>query len=288
MLLYITQWYSINTINNIRHSLHNPFCRSIFLSIDFFVDRFFRRSIFLSIDFFVDRFFVDRFFRRSIDLPSIDFFSIDQPSIDFCFDSFVLTRFSKDRFFIDRFFFLLCLSKSYLPNKITSQTRYTMMKIGRNTIVHNLLSKKIYYSRVNYRQIDHDGVDLSDFDDLGPPFRSIMQREWCPLLRGSHSCCSKFVCFRYPVFLLNYAYNFSHRQKQMSVFNRMIFKGYRIFILVRILTVLKENRSMLHKKLTGSLQLQGQQISVCYGSLDTEFEIDCSMTAQLLKMRVFF
>ena len=47
-----------------------------------------------------------------------------------------------DRFFIDGFFFLLCLSKSYLPNKITSQTRYTMMKIERNTIGRNFLSEK--------------------------------------------------------------------------------------------------------------------------------------------------
>ena len=71
-----------------------------------------------------------------------------------------------DRFFIDGFFFLLCLSKSYLPNKITSQTRYTMMKIGRNTIGHNFLSKKKSYLRVNYRQIDHDGVDLLDYRRL--------------------------------------------------------------------------------------------------------------------------
>merc|ERR1712074_489809 len=75
-----------------------------------------------------------------------------------------------DRFFIDGLFFLLCLTKSYLPNKITSQTRYTMMKIGRNTIGHNFLSKKKSYLRVNYRQIDHDGVDLSDFRGLCPPF----------------------------------------------------------------------------------------------------------------------
>ena len=72
-----------------------------------------------------------------------------------------------DRFFIDGFFFLLCLSKSYLPNKITSQTRYTMMKIERNTIGRNFLSEKKSFLRVNYRQIDHDGADTSDSRRLG-------------------------------------------------------------------------------------------------------------------------
>ena len=94
-----------------------------------------------------------------------------------------------DRFFIDGFFSLLCLTKSYLPNTITSQTRYTMMKIGRNTIGHNIFSEKISYLRVNYRQIDHDGVDLSDFRGICPPFSlDNATRMISPAARGSHSC----------------------------------------------------------------------------------------------------
>ena len=90
-----------------------------------------------------------------------------------------------DRFFIDGFFFLLCLSKSYLPNKITSQTRYTMMKIGRNTIGHNFFSTKKSYLRVNYRQIDHDGVGLSVFRGFCPPLSlDNATRMMSPALQG--------------------------------------------------------------------------------------------------------
>jgi len=94
-----------------------------------------------------------------------------------------------DQFFIDGFFFLLCLSKSYLPNKITSQTRYTMMKIERNTIGRNFLSEKKSFLRVNYRQIDHDGADTSDSRRLGifvAILSLITATRMMSLDRGSH------------------------------------------------------------------------------------------------------
>ena len=94
---------------------------------------------------------------------------------------------SYDRFFIDGLFSLLCICKSSLWNTITSQTRHTMMKNGRNTIGHKFLSLEKRFFRVNYRKISRDGFIVTEFPailSLVHHFESNLRHGWFPLIKG--------------------------------------------------------------------------------------------------------
>ena len=94
---------------------------------------------------------------------------------------------SYDRFFIDGLFSLLCICKSSLWNTITSQTRHTMMKNGRNTIGHKFLSLEKSFFRVNYRKISRDGFIVTEFPailSLVHHFESNLRHGWFPLIKG--------------------------------------------------------------------------------------------------------
>ena len=101
---------------------------------------------------------------------------------------------SYDRFFIDGLFSLLCICKSCLWNTITSQTRHTMMKNGRNTIGHTFLSLEKSFFRVNYRKISRDGFIVTEFLailSLVHHFELNLRHEWpdmndFPWSRGNH------------------------------------------------------------------------------------------------------